>query len=39
MIEIVKVVEKFKIYQNKGSQGSLRAGHLTKTFARVAGIC
>ena len=30
MIEILKLVEKCKIYQNKGSQGSLRAGHLTK---------
>ena len=39
MIEILKVVEKCKMYKNKGSQGSLEAGHLTKKFARMAGIC
>ena len=33
------MVERCKIYQNKGSQGSLEAGHLTKTFAQVAGVC
>ena len=39
IIEILKVVEKCKIYQNKGSQESLEAGHLTKKFAQVARIC
>ena len=39
MTEILKLVGKFKIYKNKGSQGSLRAGRLTKKFAWVAGIC
>ena len=39
MIEILKVVEKCKIYQNLGSQGSLGAGHLTRKFAKMARIC
>ena len=39
MIDILKVMEKCEIYQNKGSQGSLGAGYLTKKFAQVAGIC
>ena len=39
MIEILKVVEKCKIYQNQGSQGSLGAGHLTRKFAQMARIC
>ena len=30
IIEILKVVEKCKIYQNKGFQESLGAGHLIK---------
>ena len=38
MIEILKVVEKCKIYQNEGSQGSLGAGHLTRKFAQMARI-
>ena len=32
MIEIFKLVEKCKIYKNEGSQGSLRAEHLTKSW-------
>ena len=39
MIEILKVVEKCKIYQTYGSQGSLGAGHLTRKFAQMARIC
>ena len=39
MTDILKLVEKCKIYKDKGSQGSLSAGHLTKKFAWVAGIC
>ena len=38
MIEILKVVEKCKIYKNKGSQVNLGAGHSTKKIARVARI-
>ena len=38
MIEILKVVEKCKIYQNRGYQGSRGAGNLTKKFAQVVGI-
>ena len=38
-IEILKLVEKCKNYLNECSQGSLRAEHLTKKLARVAGIC
>ena len=33
------MVEKCTKYQNKGSQGSLRARHLTKKFAWLAEIC
>ena len=39
MIEILKVVEKCKIYYDKGSQRSLGAGHLTKKVAQVDSIC
>ena len=39
MIEILKLVDKCKIYQNEGSEGSLRAEHLTKKLAWVDGIC
>ena len=38
MIEILEVAEKDKIYQNKGSLGSLGAGHLTEKFAQGAEI-
>ena len=37
-IEILKVVGKRKIYQDKGSQGSPKDGHLAKKFAHVAEI-
>ena len=39
LTEIVKVVEKCEIFQDKGFQRSLGTGHSTKKFAEVARIC
>ena len=37
MIQSLKVVETYKIYQNKGSSGSPRDGHFMRKFCTGGG--